>query len=257
MAWLFGLSATWRSQHWPPGYVFQSARRTRSNPTQRRLFSTTSGYSMARARRCPSRRMCLVRGNVIERISEAPIATDRMATTTIIAGGGRTLMPGLIDNHWHAALARITPAQSLGDVTYSSLHAGVEATDTLMRGFTTVRDLGGPVFGLKTRHRRGRTARPAHLSFGRRDHRHERAWGFQTTHRSAAHARRHAPPHGAAWWEHGRGQPRRGTRAHARTTHAGRLPDQIDGGRRCVVTLQPGRRGHLYRGRTARRGGSG
>jgi imidazolonepropionase-like amidohydrolase len=91
----------------------------------------------------------LVRGNVIERISEAPIATDRMATTQIIAGGGRTLMPGLIDNHWHAALARITPAQSLGDVTYSSLHAGMEATDTLMRGFTTVRDLGGPVFGLK------------------------------------------------------------------------------------------------------------
>ena len=27
--------------------------------------------------------------------------------------------------------------------------AGAEATDTLMRGFTTVRDLGGPAFGLK------------------------------------------------------------------------------------------------------------
>jgi imidazolonepropionase-like amidohydrolase len=32
----------------------------------------------------------------------------------------------------------------------SSKAAGVEATDTLMRGFTTVRDVGGPVFGLKT-----------------------------------------------------------------------------------------------------------
>src|SRR5690606_17631317 len=92
----------------------------------------------------------LVRGNLIERISESPIAVDRSATTQIIDGGGRTLMPGLIDNHWHAMLARVTPAQSLGDVTYSSLHAGMEATDTLMRGFTTVRDLGGPVFGLKT-----------------------------------------------------------------------------------------------------------
>jgi imidazolonepropionase-like amidohydrolase len=92
----------------------------------------------------------LVRGSVIERISEAPIATDRMATTQIIDGGGRTLMPGLIDNHWHAALARVTPAQSFGDVTYNSLQAGAEATDTLMRGFTTIRDLGGPVFGLKT-----------------------------------------------------------------------------------------------------------
>jgi imidazolonepropionase-like amidohydrolase len=46
-------------------------------------------------------------------------------------------------------LARPTPAQALGDVGYNNLVAGDEATDTLMRGFTTVRDVGGPVFGLK------------------------------------------------------------------------------------------------------------
>jgi imidazolonepropionase-like amidohydrolase len=91
----------------------------------------------------------LVRGNVIERISVAPIPVDRRADTSIIAGGGRTLMPGLIDNHWHAMLARVTPAQAFGDVGYNNLQAGDEATDTLMRGFTTVRDVGGPVFGLK------------------------------------------------------------------------------------------------------------
>jgi imidazolonepropionase-like amidohydrolase len=91
----------------------------------------------------------LVRGNLIGTISQAPIPVDRSATTTIIEGGGRTLMPGLIDNHWHAALIRVTPAQSLGDLGYSTLLAGAEATDTLMRGFTTVRDLGGPVFSLK------------------------------------------------------------------------------------------------------------
>ncbi len=91
----------------------------------------------------------LVRGNKIETISAQPIPVDRRADTRIIAGGGRTLMPGLIDNHWHAALIRVTPAQSLGDVGYSTLLAGDEATDTLMRGFTTVRDLGGPVFSLK------------------------------------------------------------------------------------------------------------
>jgi imidazolonepropionase-like amidohydrolase len=92
----------------------------------------------------------LVRGNTIETISAQPIAVDRRADTRIVNGGGRTLMPGLIDNHWHAAMIRVTPAQSLGDVSYNSLQAGAEATDTLMRGFTTVRDLGGPVFGLKT-----------------------------------------------------------------------------------------------------------
>ncbi len=92
----------------------------------------------------------LVRGNVIARISTAPIPTDRRADTRIIDGGGRTLMPGLIDAHWHAMMVRPTPAALLAnDVGYSNLLAGAEATATLMRGFTTVRDMGGPAFGLK------------------------------------------------------------------------------------------------------------
>ena len=92
----------------------------------------------------------LVRGNRIERISSSPIPTDRSATTVLIDGGGRTLMPGLIDMHWHTMLVRPTPAQLLmGDVGHLNLVAGAEATDTLMRGFTSVRDLGGPSFGLK------------------------------------------------------------------------------------------------------------
>src|SRR6476469_7289047 len=91
----------------------------------------------------------LVRGKLIERISRAPIPVDRSATTTIIDAGGRTLMPGLIDAHWHAMLVRVTPVQAFGDVGYNNLVAGAEATDTLMRGFTTVRDMGGPSFGLK------------------------------------------------------------------------------------------------------------
>src|SRR5215467_14120350 len=92
----------------------------------------------------------LIRGNRIERISVTPITTDRRADTVLIDGGGRTLMPGLIDMHWHAMLVRPTPAQFLtADIGYINLVAGAEATDTLMRGFTTIRDVGGPVFGLK------------------------------------------------------------------------------------------------------------
>jgi imidazolonepropionase-like amidohydrolase len=91
----------------------------------------------------------LVRGNTIEKISEAPIPIGRLTNTKVVAGGGRTLMPGLIDAHWHAMLIRVTPAQSFGDIGYVNLVAAAEATDTLMRGFTTVRDVGGPVFGLK------------------------------------------------------------------------------------------------------------
>lgn len=88
----------------------------------------------------------LVRSNRIERISIAAIAADAQ----VINGGGRVLMPGLIDAHWHAMLVRPTPAAALaGDVGYTNLLAAAEATSTLMRGFTTVRDMGGPAFGLK------------------------------------------------------------------------------------------------------------
>ncbi|RWD83951.1 MAG: amidohydrolase family protein [Mesorhizobium sp.] len=88
----------------------------------------------------------LVQGNVIARISTSPIEAEGARR---IAGNGRTLMPGLIDAHWHAMLIASGPAEVMGDVGFANLAAGDEATDTLMRGFTTVRDVGGPAFGLK------------------------------------------------------------------------------------------------------------
>ena len=92
----------------------------------------------------------LVRGNKIERISTGSIPIDGNESTVLIEGGGRTLMPGLIDVHWHAMLVRPTPAALLaGDIGHLNIVAGAEATATLMRGFTTVRDMGGPAFGLK------------------------------------------------------------------------------------------------------------
>src|SRR6516162_3552397 len=89
----------------------------------------------------------LVVGNKIEKIGGDIAAPEK---ASVIDGGGRTLMPGLIDAHWHAMLVRPTPAEGLAwDVGYGNLVAGAEATDTLLRGFTTVRDVGGPSFGLK------------------------------------------------------------------------------------------------------------
>lgn len=88
----------------------------------------------------------LVRDGKIEKISTADVA----ATGSVIDGAGRVLMPGLIDAHWHAMLVRPTPMAALaGDIGYNNLLAASEATATLMRGFTTVRDMGGPSFGLK------------------------------------------------------------------------------------------------------------
>jgi imidazolonepropionase-like amidohydrolase len=64
---------------------------------------------------------------------------------------GKTLMPGLIDAHVHviAVVASLGANAKLPDslVTARSIRV---MQDMLMRGFTTVRDVGGADFGLKT-----------------------------------------------------------------------------------------------------------
>jgi imidazolonepropionase-like amidohydrolase len=92
----------------------------------------------------------LVVNNLIRKISSAPIATDRSANTKIIDGKGKFLMPGLIDAHWHTIMTANTLADMMeGEPGYAFIKAGAEAENTLLRGFTSVRDLGGPSFGLK------------------------------------------------------------------------------------------------------------
>ncbi len=64
--------------------------------------------------------------------------------------GGRAVIPGLIDSHWHATLTSITTMAALtADPAYIHLVAAREAGRTLRRGFTTIRDTGGPAFALK------------------------------------------------------------------------------------------------------------
>ncbi|WP_407520280.1 metal-dependent hydrolase family protein [Methylobacterium oryzisoli] len=79
----------------------------------------------------------------------------------VIDGGGRVLMPGLIDAHWHCLFAGLPLATALAaDTGYIVLAAAAEARRTLMRGFTTVRDLGGPAFPLKQAIDQGLAAGP-------------------------------------------------------------------------------------------------
>lgn len=86
----------------------------------------------------------LVRGSTIEGVGPAADGD------TTVDGGGRVLMPGLIDAHWHSMMNSLPAAALLGsDIDYISHLAAREAERTLMRGFTTVRDAGGPSFGLK------------------------------------------------------------------------------------------------------------
>lgn len=89
----------------------------------------------------------LVRGN---KIAGLPSASENVEGAEVIDCGGRLAMPGLIDAHWHAMLCGIRYAEALtADVPYLHLVAASEAERTLMRGFTTVRDAGGPTFALK------------------------------------------------------------------------------------------------------------
>src|SRR5215472_11981356 len=63
----------------------------------------------------------LVNGNTIGRISIAAIAIDKNTNVRVIDGGGRVLMPGLIDAHWHAFMAA-TPMMVLMTADPSYLH---------------------------------------------------------------------------------------------------------------------------------------
>ena len=90
----------------------------------------------------------LVEGNRIKEVAQGnPAAPDE---AQVIDCGGRVLMPGLIDAHWHAMFAALPlPTLMSAEVGYIFLAASAEAERTLMRGFTTVRDVGGPAFALK------------------------------------------------------------------------------------------------------------
>jgi len=88
----------------------------------------------------------VVREGRIASVSAADV--DKTGAQTI-DGEGRVLMPELIDAHWHAMLIMIPPVPALFDTGYANIAAGVQAERTLMRGFTTVRDVGGASFGLK------------------------------------------------------------------------------------------------------------
>jgi imidazolonepropionase-like amidohydrolase len=92
----------------------------------------------------------LIENNLIKKISTAPIPTNRSGETKIIDGKGKFLMPGLIDIHMHMILAGSTLSQMQnGEVGAAFIRAGAEAGNVLNRGFTSVRDFGGPSFGLK------------------------------------------------------------------------------------------------------------
>jgi imidazolonepropionase-like amidohydrolase len=120
-----------------------------------RIFDGTSAQLSA-----PS--SVLVVGNKIQSISTASISAPE-GSLTRISGEGRVLMPGLIDAHVHLFMETTPIEQLMSPDTSPEMvfqQAQTNATQMLLRGFTSARDVAGPVFELKKAIDRGNVAGP-------------------------------------------------------------------------------------------------
>ena len=114
--------------------------------TPKTLFTNVNVFDGVSEKRIMNANV-LVEGNLIKEVSTAKINTPG---TSVIDGGGRTLMPGLIDAHWHTMFNFSPISNTLGSsFGYLNIAAADASRNTLMRGFTTVRDVGGNSFGVK------------------------------------------------------------------------------------------------------------
>ena len=83
-------------------------------------------------------------------IADVLPAATQVEQAQVLDCQGKLLMPGLIDVHWHSMLAGISQLTAMSsDLGYLYLVAAQEAQRTLLRGFTSVRDAGGPAFALQ------------------------------------------------------------------------------------------------------------
>ena len=89
-----------------------------------------------------------IKGKKIDKLVDT--GGDDSGYDQVIDGGGRILMPGLIESHAHLTWASIAMTDLKNSLpSYEQVVATVQAKNMLMRGVTSVRDMGGPVFGLK------------------------------------------------------------------------------------------------------------
>jgi imidazolonepropionase-like amidohydrolase len=89
----------------------------------------------------------LVEGRLIRAVSTGALDPGG---ATVIDGGGRTLMPGMIEAHGHVTYASPLAAMLIQqDANEQAIRSARRAQDYLMAGFTTVRDMGGNAFGVQ------------------------------------------------------------------------------------------------------------
>ncbi|PSN11409.1 hydrolase [filamentous cyanobacterium CCT1] len=105
----------------------------------------------------------LVIGNKIQTIDTQSLPMPADIGVTRISGEGRVLMPGLIDAHTHLFMETSTEEDLVAATAAPERllqRARENATAMLMRGFTSARDMAGPVFLLKQAIDRGAVVGP-------------------------------------------------------------------------------------------------
>ena len=107
----------------------------------------------------------VIEGDRIVSVSDEP---HRGSADLDLDAAGRFVLPGLIDAHVHHVFPTMDFARLVRmSMTELSIGMAQAAAATLERGFTTVRDTGGPIAGLVTAIERGMTPGPRIARAGR------------------------------------------------------------------------------------------
>lgn len=100
----------------------------------------------------------VLKGNQIAQI--IPTGSGDSSYDQVIDGKGGYLTPGLIDAHIHAWMGSSVSETINQPLILTSYVTAIEMREMLHRGVTTVRDMAGPTFGLKTAIDRGHIPGP-------------------------------------------------------------------------------------------------
>ncbi len=95
----------------------------------------------------------VIEGNLVSEITQNPVSEENF--DEIIDAGGRVVVPGLVDSHVHLGGQQ---KDQRWDETV--VHGVAHAERMLLNGFTTVRDAGGIVYGIKAGIDEGRIKGP-------------------------------------------------------------------------------------------------
>lgn len=88
----------------------------------------------------------LVENNLIKKISREDLTEKD--EVTVIDAKGKTIIPGLIDCHYHIMLSDGFKAMDEMEIDEVAIKSTIIAKGLLERGFTTIREVGGSTWGL-------------------------------------------------------------------------------------------------------------